>query len=305
MWKETSANEAQFWDCCRNMGSFSLWCRQGKALCERPFALHRQQPVSTLPIRGKFSAGPHACVVCVNNVTSALYCAINNYIFVIRVPFVATCRLARRWMCDSPQRGVREDVCSHIRGASPCSCNVCEILGTNYCIPKRWPMGPFQQSLPPPRLKPLVTPLLATRPGFRTKLQLLKTSVLWPRDDKAHATQYWACVTIPGSISLLCLLSPVNFTPKYLNFSTYCSVLMLTYSTHWPGFWRDKIHPLFSDNFHSSLIARSWKPIMCMLKALFRGCKQHRIVEKPFGVPTSRFILLVMHLCISDILTGG
>jgi len=24
--------------------SFSLWCRQGKALCERPFALHRQQP---------------------------------------------------------------------------------------------------------------------------------------------------------------------------------------------------------------------------------------------------------------------
>jgi len=60
-------------------GSFSLWCKQGKALCERSFALHRQQPVSTLPIVGKFSAGPHACVVCVYNVTSALYCAINNH----------------------------------------------------------------------------------------------------------------------------------------------------------------------------------------------------------------------------------
>jgi len=77
-------------------GSFSLWCRQGRALCERPFALHRQQPVSPLPIRGKFCAGPHACVVYVYNVTTALYCAVNNHFCVIRVPFVATFRLDRR-----------------------------------------------------------------------------------------------------------------------------------------------------------------------------------------------------------------
>jgi len=32
---------------------------------------------------------------------------------------------------------------------SPYLYNVCEFLGTNYCIPKRWPMGPLQQSLPP------------------------------------------------------------------------------------------------------------------------------------------------------------
>jgi len=49
-----------------------------------------------LPICGKFSAGPHACVVCVYNVASALYCAINNHFCVIRVPFVAAFRLARR-----------------------------------------------------------------------------------------------------------------------------------------------------------------------------------------------------------------
>ena len=37
--------------------------------------------------------------------------------------------------------------------------NVYEIFGTNYCISKRWPMGPLQLSSPP-WLKPLVTPLL-------------------------------------------------------------------------------------------------------------------------------------------------
>jgi len=36
--------------------------------------------------------------------------------------------------------------------------NVYESLGTNYCIPKRWLMGPLQLSLRH-RLKPLVTPL--------------------------------------------------------------------------------------------------------------------------------------------------
>jgi len=37
-------------------------------------------------------------------------------------------------------------------------CRLCEFLGTNYCIPKRCPMVPHQQSLSP-WLKPLVTPL--------------------------------------------------------------------------------------------------------------------------------------------------
>jgi len=46
----------------------------------------------------------------------------------------------------------------------PHMCNECEFFRTNYCIPKRWPMVPLQQSLTP-WLKPLVTPLLPTSLG--------------------------------------------------------------------------------------------------------------------------------------------
>jgi len=52
--------------------------------------------MSTLPISGKFSVNAYACVVYVYNVTSALYCAINNHFCVIRVSFVATSRLICR-----------------------------------------------------------------------------------------------------------------------------------------------------------------------------------------------------------------
>ena len=36
-----------------------------------------------------------------------------------------------------------------IEDLHPYICKVCEFLETNYCIPKRWPMGPLQQSLAP------------------------------------------------------------------------------------------------------------------------------------------------------------
>jgi len=67
---------------------------------------------------------------------------------------------------------------------SPYLCNVCEFLGTNYCIPKRWPMGPLQQSLPP-WLKPLVSPLpiTATRYNPTTTIKLehsgIRTTATW------------------------------------------------------------------------------------------------------------------------------
>ena len=45
-----------------------------------------------LPINGKISVNTYAyaCVVYVCNVTSALYCAVNNHFCVIRLSFVAT-----------------------------------------------------------------------------------------------------------------------------------------------------------------------------------------------------------------------
>jgi len=50
--------------------------------------------MSTLPISGKISVNANACVVYVYNVTSALYCAINNHFYVIGLSFVASSRLA-------------------------------------------------------------------------------------------------------------------------------------------------------------------------------------------------------------------
>jgi len=137
--------------------------------------------MSTLPINGKFSVNSHACVVCVYNVTSALYCALNNHFCAIRVSFVRNLsvnvslnvRFTRNRVC------MKTDIHMYVarigegflfrlsefffypllgrarfrgrRRLKPIYiCKICEFLGNNYCIPKRWPMGPFQQSLPPP-----------------------------------------------------------------------------------------------------------------------------------------------------------
>jgi len=74
---------------------------KGKALCELPFEFYRQQRQMgkqnvDIPINGKISVNAYACVVYVYNVTSALYCAMNNYFCVVRVSFVATSRLTYR-----------------------------------------------------------------------------------------------------------------------------------------------------------------------------------------------------------------
>jgi len=51
----------------------------------------------TLPINGNISVNAYACVVYVYNVTSALYCAINNHFcIIIHVSIVANSRLACR-----------------------------------------------------------------------------------------------------------------------------------------------------------------------------------------------------------------
>jgi len=118
--------------------------------------------MSTLPINGKISV--NAYVVYVYNVISALYCALNNHFFVIRVPFVATSRLACRWMSDSPWNGSawRHTPTYMWREQAKNEAHTCAMymnfLRTHYCIRKRWPMGPLQQRLSP-WLKPLVTPL--------------------------------------------------------------------------------------------------------------------------------------------------
>jgi len=109
-----------FWDCCRNIGHFICGVEGVKRYVN--FHLHCTisnlkwtNKMSTFPARGKISADAHACVVCVYNLTSALYFVTKNIFCVIPVPFVATSRLACRWMCDSPRMEYVRRLCyTHI-----------------------------------------------------------------------------------------------------------------------------------------------------------------------------------------------
>jgi len=99
--RNLAANEAHFWNCCRNMGNFPCSVEMVKPYVNallRCIVSSRKwaSEMSTLPINGKISVNAYACVVYVYNVTSALYCAINNHFCVIRVSFVATSRLTCR-----------------------------------------------------------------------------------------------------------------------------------------------------------------------------------------------------------------
>jgi len=108
--RNLAANEAHFWNCCRNMGNFLCGLEMVKPYVNAHLhcivsSLKWASKMSTFPINGKIYVNAYACVVYVYNVTLALYCAINNHFCVIRVSFVATSRLTCRWMCDSPGTG--------------------------------------------------------------------------------------------------------------------------------------------------------------------------------------------------------
>ena len=82
----------------------------------------------------------------------------------------------------------------------------------------------------------------------------------------------------------------MNITPRYLNFSTCCSVLPLTCRIHCLGFLERHNTSIFLNlilvpgpaTFHSSLVARSRKPIKYILKSLWRECKpsQYQVVRQ-------------------------
>jgi len=97
--RNLAANQAHFWDFCRNMDYFLCGAERVKPYVNAHLhcivsSLKWASNMSTLPINGKNSVNAYACFVYVYNVTSALYCAINNHICVIRVSFVAPSRLA-------------------------------------------------------------------------------------------------------------------------------------------------------------------------------------------------------------------
>jgi len=81
VWKKTLLpTKRVFGTVAVNVGHF-LWCSKGKALCERLFAFASSaawngQPNVDFAYSGKIFADAHACVICVYNLTSALYFAI-------------------------------------------------------------------------------------------------------------------------------------------------------------------------------------------------------------------------------------
>ena len=79
--RNIAANEAHFWDCCRNVGHFLCGVARIKRYVNVYLHLYRQQPEMDnqnvdFAYLGKLFADAHACVTCVYNLTSALYFAI-------------------------------------------------------------------------------------------------------------------------------------------------------------------------------------------------------------------------------------
>jgi len=106
VWKETSLPSKRIFGTVAVTWVIFLWCSKGKRYVNVYLHLYRQQPEMDnqnvdFAYPGKIFAGAHACVICVYNLTSALYFAIWPFC-VIRVPFVPASLLACHWMCDSP-----------------------------------------------------------------------------------------------------------------------------------------------------------------------------------------------------------
>jgi len=74
--RNIAANKAHFWDCCSNVGHFLCGVARVKHYVN--VYLHCQQPEMDnenvdFACPGKIFEDAHACVICVYNVTSALY----------------------------------------------------------------------------------------------------------------------------------------------------------------------------------------------------------------------------------------
>jgi len=173
--RNLAPNEAHFWDCCRNMGSFLCGVEMVKPYVNVHLhcvvsSLKLASKMLTLPINGKISVNAYACVVYVYNVTSALYYAINNHFCVIRISFVAISRLTCRWLCDSPGTGCAWRLTPTYvwRGHPKTKAHVYVIYVNFWEIIIAFPNGgqwaPFSKVYPH-WLKPLVTPLLITVPA--------------------------------------------------------------------------------------------------------------------------------------------
>jgi len=140
--------------------------------------LCRQQPEMDnqnvgFAFSGKNFADAHACVICVYNLTSALYFAIwpfscysSTLCSSLSVSVSLNVRFTKNGVCSKTYNHIH--VVRTNEDLSPYICNVCEFLGTNYCMPTRWLTGSLQK-IPRPWLTRLVTPPTVGGRHFSTR----------------------------------------------------------------------------------------------------------------------------------------
>jgi len=184
--------------------------------------------MSTLPINGKISVNAYSCVVYVYNVKSALYCAMNNHFCVIWVSFVATSRLAYRWMCDSPRTGFAWMLaptymwCEHAKAKAP----IIYIIYVNcwklvISFPNCGQWAPFSKVCPS-WVKPLVTPLIGASRHVDKRRSVFSKIVLHYWDEREISLPSLQCIQFIGVMKCLrfcfkCFFSDFRFaTDRYI-----------------------------------------------------------------------------------------
>jgi len=117
--------------------------------------LYRQQPEMDnqnvdITYPEKIVADAHACVICVYNLTSALHFAMQPFLCYLST-LCSSLSVSVSLNVRFTTNGICSKTCNHIyvartnEGLSPYICNVCEFLGTNYCMSTKWLTGPLQK----------------------------------------------------------------------------------------------------------------------------------------------------------------
>jgi len=110
-----------------------------------------------------------------------------------------------------------------------------------------------------------------------TASRCLKAHVLWQQRDKL--VQNLLCSTNPFISFLFLLPVTCEFHPK-VNELPRLLQCIAAYNAHCLGLLEGHNTSAVCANFHSLLVARNRKTITCMLKTLFKRCKQYQIVRK-------------------------
>ena len=122
---------------------------------------------------------------------------------------------------------------------------------------------------------------IAVRIGTRTDRKLtvlrwMKYPALSLRNDKAHAMLR---LLYQSMYQYSCSAFRLSWIPPWGAWTSQPAAVCRRSLLAGTGLsiWRGITPNYFSANFHPSLVARTWRPIKCMMKAYVRGITQHQI----------------------------